>query len=114
MSLLTKIVLRHRARQSVLSALRFAERLRRENSEFAPTYADTINSIGDELATMARDACRNAEERRALLAGLMAGFQRMYRSNATLPPRIARRLAPKIMAAQTNQTIASPWMKIAV
>jgi len=111
--IIARLVLRHRARQSVLNALRFAERLRRQNSEFAPTYADTINNIGDELATMSREACRDAAERRALLAGLLSAFQRMYRSNPALAQSIARRLAPRILATEHNHDPATAAMKIA-
>ena len=114
MRLMAKLILRHRARQSVLNALRFAEGLRRRNSEFAPSYADTIENIGDELAIMARDTCRNDAERRALLAGLMAAFQRMYRSNNTLAPRIVRRLAPRILAGQPHKTVSPVALHIAV
>jgi hypothetical protein len=114
MRLLSRLVLRHRARQSVLNALRFAERLRRQNSEFAPSYAETINSIGDELAILARDVCRNDAERRALLAGLLSAFQRMYRGNPALAQRITRRLAPRILNSQTAAEPASAWTRIAV
>jgi transposase len=114
MRLLSRLVLRHRARQSVLNALRFAERLRRQNSEFAPSYSDTINSIGDELAILARDVCRNDAERRALLAGLLSAFQRMYRGNPALAQRITRRLAPRILTAQTTSEPAGAWTRIAV
>jgi transposase len=114
MRLLSRLVLRHRARQSVLNALRFAERLRKQNSEFAPSYSDTINSIGDELAILARDVCRNDAERRALLAGLLSAFQRMYRGNPALAQRITRRLAPRILTSQAAQEPASAWMRIAV
>jgi transposase len=114
MRLLSRLVLRHRARQSVLNALRFAERLRRQNSEFAPSYSDTINSIGDELAILARDVCRNDAERRALLAGLLSAFQRMYRGNPALAQRITRRLAPRILSAQTASDPGGAWTRIAV
>ena len=114
MRLLSRLVLRHRARQSVLNALRFAERLRRQNSEFAPSYSDTINSIGDELAILARDVCRNDAERRALLAGLLSAFQRMYRGNPALAQRITRRLAPRILARQPTSEPAGAWTRIAV
>ena len=114
MRLLSKLVLRHRARQSVLNALRFAERLRKQNSEFAPSYSDTINSIGDELAILARDACRSDGERRALLAGLLSAFQRMYRGNPALAQRIVHRLGPRILKSQSAQAPVSAWMRIAV
>jgi hypothetical protein len=114
MRLLNRLVLRHRARQSVLNALRFAERLRKQDSEFAPSYFDTINSIGDELAILSRDTCRSDAERRALLAGLLSAFQRMYRGNPALAQRIAHRLAPRILTAQSTQEPSSAWMQIAV
>jgi hypothetical protein len=114
MRLISRLVLRHRARQSVLNALRFAERLRKQNSEFAPSYTDTINGIGDELSILARDACRNDAERRALLAGLLSAFQRMYRGNPALAQSITRRLAPRILSTQPTQEPTSAWMRIAV
>ena len=114
MRLLNRLVLRHRARQSVLNALRFAERLRKKNSEFAPTYSDTINGIGDELAILSRDTCRNEADRRALLAGLASAFQRMYRGNPALAQRIAQRLAPRILTAYSIQEPSSAWVRIAV
>jgi hypothetical protein len=98
----------------VFNALRFAERLRRQNSEFAPTYTDTLNSIGDELAIMARDGCRDLADRRAVLAGLLSAFQRMYKANPTLAQRIAHRLGPRIMAKECRREPASAWMKFAM
>jgi hypothetical protein len=114
MRLLNRLVLRHRARHSVLNSLRFAERLRKQNSEFAPSYADTINSIGDELAILSRETCRNDAERRALLAGLLSAFQRMYRGNPALAQSITRRLAPRILTANSAQEPGSAWTRIAV
>jgi uncharacterized Zn finger protein len=114
MRLIARMVLRHRARQSVLNALRFAERLRRQNSEFAPTYMDTLNGIADELAMMARAGCRDEADRRALLAGLLSAFQRMYRGKPELAQRITRRLAPRVMSAAAEQPPSSTWMRIAV
>jgi hypothetical protein len=98
----------------VFNALRFAERLRRTNSEFAPTYADTINSIGDELAIMSRDACRDAADRRAVLAGLLTAFQRMYKTNPELARRIAHRLGPRIMTSDRLLEPTRAWMKYAM
>jgi hypothetical protein len=114
MRLLNRIVFRHRARQSVLNALRFAERLRKQNSEFAPSYSETINGIGDELAILARETCRSDAERRALLAGLLSAFQGMYRGNPALAQRIALRLAPRILAVESTHEPSSAWMRIAV
>ena len=114
MRLIARLVLRHRARQSVLNALRFAERLRKQNSEFAPSYTDTLNGIADELANLARAGCRNDADRRAVLAGLLLGCQRMYRGNPELARRITHRLAPRILTAEGVHPPASAWMKIAV
>jgi hypothetical protein len=114
MSFVRNIVLRQRARQNALNALRFAERLRKRNSEFAPSYRDTLESIGDELAILARDACHDDRERRALLAGLMAALQKMYRSDPQLAQRVTRRLAPRILAGEPAQAHSNPWVKLAV
>jgi len=114
MSFIRNIVLRQRARQSALNALRFAERLRKRNSEFAPSYRETLESVGDELAILSRDNCRDDRERRALLAGLLAALQRMYRSDPQLARRVTRRLAPRILAGEPTQTHSNPWVKLAV
>jgi hypothetical protein len=113
MRIIARLVLRYRTRQSVLNALRFAERLRRRNSEFAPSYKDTLNGIGDELAALARTRCRNEADRRALLAGLMSAFERMYRGKPELAQRIAQRMAPRVMM-ETAEPPASAWARMAV
>lgn len=102
MRLVKRMVLRHRARRIVLSALRFAERLRKSDSEFAPSYVDTINGIGDELAVLAHRMCRDEADRRALHAGLLLAFQGMYRGNPGLAQRLAHRLAPRILAGDAQ------------
>jgi len=114
MSLLKNVLLQHRARKTALHALRFAERLRNRNSEFAPSYLDTIENIGDELAMMARDLCVNEKERRALLSGLMSALRRMYRSDPGLAQRVTRRLAPRVLAASPEQSERGQWLRTAV
>ena len=114
MSFVRNIVLRHRARQSTLNALRFAERLRKRNSEFAPSYRETLESVGDELAILSRDTCHDDRERRAVLAGLLGALQRMYRSDPQLAQRVTRRLAPRILAGEPAQPHPNPWVKLAV
>jgi hypothetical protein len=114
MSFVRNIVLRQRARQSTLNALRFAERLRKRNSEFAPSYRETLENVGDELAIASRDTCRDERERRALLAGLMSALQRMYRSDPLLAQRVTRRLAPRILAGEPARAHSNPSLKLAV
>lgn len=114
MSFVRNMILRQRARQCALSALRFAERLRKRNSEFAPSYRETLESVGDELAILARDVCRNERERRAVLEGLLLALQRMYRSDPQLAQRITRRLAPRILAGEPAHAHPNPWVKLAV
>jgi hypothetical protein len=99
MVLLRTLMLRRRARKAALHLLRFAERLRKRDSEFAPTYRDTLETLGDELAVMARDHCRNDAERRALLLGLTGALEQMYRNDPALTLRVAGRLAPRVMSA---------------
>ena len=113
MSFIRNIVLRQRARQSALNSLRFAERLRKRNSEFAPSYRETLESLGDELAILSRESCRDERERRAILAGLMNALQKMYRTDPQLAQRVTRRLAPRILAGEPAQTHPSPWAKLA-
>jgi hypothetical protein len=101
MRFVKRLVLRHRARRTVLSALRFAERLRKSDSEFAPSYADTISGVGDELALLAQRMCRDEADRRAILAGLLLALQGMYRGNPGLAQRLTLRLAPRILVSKS-------------
>jgi len=98
----------------VLSALRFAERLRKSDSEFAPTYADTINGIGDELALLAQRMCRDDRDRRAVLAGSLLAFQGMYRSNPGLAQRLTHRLTPRILTTDAPTPSLAAVQYIAV
>jgi hypothetical protein len=114
MGLLKNVMLQHRARKAALHALRFAERLRKRDSEFAPSYRDTIENIGDELAMMARDLCADETQRRALLSGLMSALKRMYRADPALAQRVTRRLAPRVLAAQPEQSTRGHSLRAAV
>jgi hypothetical protein len=114
MKLLKNVLLQQRARKATVHALRFAERLRKRDSEFAPSYRDTLENIGDELAMMAREMCSDERERRALLQGLMSALSRMYRADPALAQRVARRLAPRVLAAQPEQTARGHWLRAAV
>lgn len=114
MGMLMRMVLRHRARKSTLHSLRFAERLRKRNSEFAPSYRETLESIGDELAIMARDQCDSEAERRALLQGLLSAMQRMYRNDPQLAQRVTRRLAPRVLSARPVQSDGATCLKAAI
>jgi hypothetical protein len=114
MSLLKNVMLQHRARKAAMHAFRFAERLRKRDSEFAPSYRDTIENIGDELAVMARDLCVDEAQRRALLSGLMSALKRMYRADPALAQRVTRRLAPRVLAAQPEQCTRGNSLRAAV
>jgi pyridoxal/pyridoxine/pyridoxamine kinase len=114
MNFLRRAILRHRARQSILSSLRFAQKLRDQNSEFAPTYVAILNGTGDELAALVKVACRNDEDRRAVLAGAIAGLQRVYPDNPALSRRLARQLAPRVLSPRNLRETGSAWMKLAV
>src|SRR5690606_17793333 len=70
MGLLRNLKLRHRAYVCTYNSFRFAARLRSDLSEFAPTIAETLASVGDELAALARDDCPTESERRQLIDGL--------------------------------------------
>lgn len=114
MRIVRRLILRHRARRAVLSALRFAERLRKSDSEFAPTYVDTINAIGDELALIARRVGRDDGDRRAIVAGTLLAFQSMYRGNPGLARRLAQRLSPRILIADVADAAGSSPQYLAV
>src|ERR1041384_4361955 len=70
MGLLNNLKLRNRAFGCAYNSFRFAARLRGDLSEFAPSIAETIQSVGDELAALARDACPTDGERKQLIDGL--------------------------------------------
>jgi hypothetical protein len=54
--MLKNLKLRHRAYECAYNSFRFAARLRGDLSEFAPSIAETLQSVGDELAALARDS----------------------------------------------------------
>jgi hypothetical protein len=114
MRLLAALVIKHRARRAVLNALRFAERLRKHDSEFAPSYAQTIEGIGDELALLAREICRTEAERRALLDGLFSAFESMYDGNLALAQRITLRLSPRVLNQGLRHPMRQASLQIAV
>jgi hypothetical protein len=58
-----------------------------------------LETLGDELAVMARDHCRNDGERQALVKGLTSALEQMYRSDSAMTLRVAGRLAPRVLAA---------------
>ncbi len=70
MGMLKNLKLRHRAYVCAYNSFRFAARLRGDLSEFAPSIAETLESVGDELAALARDSCPTENERRQLIEGL--------------------------------------------
>ena len=70
MGMLKNLKLRHRAYVCAYNSFRFAARLRGDLSEFAPSIAETLESVGDELAALARDSCPSESERRQLIEGL--------------------------------------------
>ena len=56
MGMLKNLKLRHRAYECAYNSFRFAARLRGDLSEFAPSIAETLQSVGDDLAAIL-DTC---------------------------------------------------------
>jgi hypothetical protein len=113
MGLLRNLKLRHRAYVCAYNSFRFAARLRGELSEFAPSIAETLQSVGDELAALARDNCPNERERRQLIDGLEGALQALGLSE-TAKVHIVSQLAPRIMTGEPASATKEAWTRIAV
>jgi hypothetical protein len=113
MGLLNNLKLRHRAYVCAYNSFRFAARLRGDLSEFAPSIAETIQSVGDELAALARDGCPTESERRQLIDGLEGALRALGLSD-TAQIHIVSQLAPRIMAGEPASISREAWTRIAV
>jgi hypothetical protein len=113
MGLLKNLKLRNRAFGCAYNSFRFAARLRGDLSEFAPSIAETIQSVGDELAALARDACPSDGERKQLIDGLEGALRALGLSDAA-QVHIVSQLAPRIMAGVPVSAGLQAWTRIAV
>jgi len=113
MGLLRNLKLRHRAYVCTYNSFRFAARLRSDLSEFAPTIAETLASVGDELAALARDDCPTESERRQLIDGLEGALRALGLSDAA-QVHIVAQLAPRIMAGEPASAGKETWTRMAV
>lgn len=113
MGMLKNHKLRHRAHVCAFNSLRFTARLRGQLSEFAPSLAETLQTVGEELAAIARDECANEQERRQLIEGLKSALRALELSEAARA-HIVSQLEPRIMAGETTRTTAEAWTRIAV
>ena len=111
--MLKNLKLRHRAYVCAYNSFRFAARLRGDLSEFAPSIAETLESVGDELAALARDSCPNESERRQLIEGLEGALRALGLSDAA-QVHIVAQLAPRIMAGEPASASKEAWTRIAV
>ena len=109
MGMLKNLKLRHRAYECAYNSFRFAARLRGDLSEFA----ETLQSVGDELAALARDSCPNENERRQLIDGLEGALRALGLSDAA-QVHIVSQLAPRIMAGEPASASKEPWTRMAV
>src|SRR6186713_664042 len=113
MGMLKNLKLRHRAYVCAYNSFRFAARLRGDLSEFAPSIAETLESVGDELAALARDSCPNENERRQLIEGLEGALRALGLSDAA-QVHIVSQLAPRIMAGEPASASKEAWTRMAV
>jgi hypothetical protein len=113
MGLLRNLKLRNRAYVCAYNSFRFAARLRGDLSEFAPSIAETIQSVGDELASLARDACPSETDRRQLIDGLEGALRALGLSDAA-QVHIVSQLAPRIMAGEPASVSKEAWTRMAV
>jgi hypothetical protein len=113
MRILKNMKLRHRAYACAYNSLRFDARLRDDASEFAPTLADTIDNVGDELATLARDACAHEGDRRHIISGLEAALRAIGLSERA-QVMVVSRLAPRIISGEPANNARTPWTRMAV
>ena len=113
MGMLKNLKLRHRAYECAYNSFRFAARLRGDLSEFAPSIAETLESVGDELAALARDSCPSEGERRQLIEGLEGALRALGLSDAA-QVHIVSQLAPRIMAGEPASASKEAWTRMAV
>lgn len=113
MGLIKNLKLRHRAYVCAFNSLRFAARLRGDLSEFAPSIAETLQSVGEELAALARDDCPAENERRQLIDGLEGALRALGLSDAARVHIVAQ-LAPRIMAGEPASAGREAWTRMAV
>jgi len=113
MGLIRNFKLRQRAATCVFNTMRFATRLREDMSEFAPSFIETVESLGDELAIIARDACNNEKERGALLEGLAVALRALDLSIATQTHVVAR-LRSRILRGEPAHVGNESWQRIAM
>jgi hypothetical protein len=113
MGMLKNMKLRHRSYVCAFNSFRFAARLRGDLSEFAPSIAETLESVGDELAALARDSCPNEGERRQLIEGLESALRALGLSDAA-QVHIVSQLAPRIMAGEPASASKEAWTRMAV
>lgn len=113
MGMLKNLKLRHRAYVCAYNSFRFAARLRGDLSEFAPSIAETLESVGDELAALARDSCPSEGERRQLIEGLEGALRALGLSDAA-QVHIVSQLAPRIMAGEPACVSKEAWTRMAV
>jgi hypothetical protein len=113
MGLIRNLKLRHRAYVCAYNSFRFAARLRGDLSEFAPSIAETLQSVGDELASLARDDCPSETDRRQLIDGLEGALRALGLSDAA-QVHIVSQLAPRIMAGEPASTTKEAWTRMAV
>ncbi len=113
MGLLRNLKLRNRAYVCAYNSFRFAARLRGDLSEFAPSIAETLQSVGDELAALARDACPHETDRRQLIDGLEGALRALGLSDAA-QVHIVSQLAPRIMAGEPASASKEAWTRMAV
>lgn len=111
--MLKNLKLRHRAYVCAYNSFRFAARLRGDLSEFAPSIAETLESVGDELAALARDSCPSESERRQLIEGLEGALRALGLSDAA-QVHIVSQLAPRIMAGEPASASKEAWTRMAV
>lgn len=111
--MLKNLKLRHRAYVCAYNSFRFAARLRGDLSEFAPSIAETLESVGDELAALARDSCPTEGERRQLIDGLEGALRALGLSDAA-QVHIVSQLAPRIMAGEPASASKEAWTRMAV
>ena len=113
MGMLKNLKLRHRAYVCSYNSFRFSARLRGDLSEFAPSIAETIESVGDELAALARDSCPSEAERRQLIEGLESALRALGLSDSA-QVHIVSQLAPRIMAGEPVSASKEAWTRMAV
>ena len=85
--------------------------MRKQDPDMAPSGAEAVENIGDELATLSRDFCVSEKERACVLKGLRQGLKALGLSE-TASQNISALLTQRIMAGTPSSSLGDELSRI--